>query len=72
MLETYEEKLEVTPPVVDSLGRIVSPAVDHWEPRSGIAFALTKISTFFDRAMVKKVATFFVQEGKAVSLSPCE
>ena len=68
LLETFEEKLEVTPPVVDSLGRIVSPAVDHWEPRSGIAVALTKISTFFDRTMVKKVATFFVQEGKTFFL----
>ena len=63
LLETYEDKLEMTPAVVDGLGRIVVPAVDHWEPRSGIAVALTKISNFFDAGMVKKVASFFVQEG---------
>ena len=63
LLETYEDKLVVTPPIVDGLGRIVVPSVDHWEPRSGIAIALAKISTFLDSAMVKKVASFFVQEG---------
>jgi hypothetical protein len=63
LLDTYEDKLEVSPPIVDSLGRVVVPAVDHWEPRSGIAVALTKISKFFDATMVKKVATFFVQVG---------
>jgi hypothetical protein len=65
LLDTYEDKLELSPPVVDSLGRVLVPAVDHWEPRSGIAVALTKISAFFDAGMVKKVATFFVQEGLA-------
>ena len=63
LLDTYEDKLVVTPPIVDGLGRIVVPSVDHWEPRSGIAIALAKISTFLDSAMVKKVASFFVQEG---------
>ena len=63
LLETYEEKLELSPPVVDTFGRVVIPPVDHWEPRSGIAIALSKIATFFDRGMVKKVASFFVQEG---------
>lgn len=63
LLETYEEKLERSAAIVDNLGRVVVPSVDHWEPRSGIAVALSKISPFFDQAMVKKVASFFVQEG---------
>ncbi len=56
----------LTPPVVDGLGRVVVPAVDHWEPRSGIAVALTKISTFFDVDMVDIQSNifFFVVETK--------
>jgi hypothetical protein len=51
--------LVLTPPVVDGLGRVVVPAVDHWEPRSGIAVALTKISTFFDVDMVDIQSNIF-------------
>ena len=52
LLEMYEEKLVVTPPLVDSLGRIVVPAIDHWEPRSGIAIALAQIAKFYTDFMV--------------------
>ena len=29
-----QDKLEMSPAEVDSLGRVVVEAVDHWEPRS--------------------------------------
>ena len=54
----YEEKLVLTPPLVDSLGRIVEPAVDHWEPRSGIAIALAKMAPFFNDFMVTQASSF--------------
>ena len=52
LLERYDEKLEMAPPLMDSLGRIVEQAIDHWEPRSGIALALAKIQTFYDELMI--------------------
>jgi len=55
--------LIVTPPLVDSLGRIVVPAVDHWEPRSGIAIALAKISPYYNDFMVTQAVSFFVPQG---------
>jgi len=63
LLESYEEKLEMIPPVMDSLGRIVEQAVDHWEPRSGIALALAKIQKFYDEFMVTQAVSFFVPAG---------
>ena len=48
----------LTPPLVDSLGRIVEPAVDHWEPRSGIAIALAKMAPFFNDFMVTQASSF--------------
>eukprot|EP00095_Tigriopus_kingsejongensis_P007819 maker-scaffold204_size260821-snap-gene-1.47 protein:Tk07819 transcript:maker-scaffold204_size260821-snap-gene-1.47-mRNA-1 annotation:"translational activator" len=62
LLDTYHEKLEMSPPIMDSFGRIVQPPVDHWEPRSGIAVALAKIAPFFEVDMVESVATFFVPD----------
>jgi hypothetical protein len=63
LLETYEDKLEMAPPVLDNLGRVVEKSIDHWEPRSGIALALSKIAAYFDVAMVETVASFLVPGG---------
>jgi hypothetical protein len=63
LLETYKEKLIPTPPVVDGLGRIVEPAIDHWEPRSGIALALAKIAPYYTDDMVIQTASFFIPQG---------
>eukprot|EP00092_Neocalanus_flemingeri_P000097 GFUD01000099.1.p1 GENE.GFUD01000099.1~~GFUD01000099.1.p1 ORF type:complete len:2003 (+),score=661.60 GFUD01000099.1:178-6009(+) len=63
LLERYEDRLEMAPPVMDSLGRIVEQAVDHWEPRSGIALALAKIQPFYDEFMVTQAVSFFVPAG---------
>ena len=63
LLATYQEKLIPTPPVVDSLGRIVEPAIDHWEPRSGIALALARIAPYYTESMVIQTASFFIPQG---------
>ena len=68
LLETYVDKLEMTPPVLDSFGRVIQNQIDHWEPRSGVAFALEKIAPYYGQnnnvvKTVTRVATFFVQQG---------
>ena len=63
LLATYNEKLEMIPPVIDHLGRTVEPAIDHWEPRSGIGMSLTKLAPLFDAQMVEKAVSFFVPGG---------
>ena len=68
LLETYIDKLEMTPPVLDSFGRVIQGQIDHWEPRSGVALALEKIAPYYGYKTnsihtVTKVATFFVQQG---------
>jgi hypothetical protein len=52
-LDLYEAKMETTPPVLDGLGRIVQEAIDHWEPRQGLALALEYLAPrFTDASMV--------------------
>ena len=63
LLELFEEKLVPTPPIVDGLGRIIEPAIDHWAPRSGIALALGKIAPHFNDFMVTQAVSFFVPKG---------
>lgn len=63
LLDVYSEKLEVTPPVLDSLGRQVEKPVDHWEPRSGVAMALDNVAPFLTSKTVSRVSAFFVQQG---------
>ena len=43
--------------------RIVEPAIDHWEPRVGIAVALYKICPFFNDFMVTQAISFFIPKG---------
>ena len=45
------------------MGRIIEPAIDHWEPRSGIAIALAKIAPYFNDFMVTQAVSFFVPKG---------
>ena len=47
-----QDKLEMSPAEVDSLGRVVVEAVDHWEPRSGIGLALAKIAPYYSSNQV--------------------
>ncbi|TRY72261.1 hypothetical protein TCAL_11937 [Tigriopus californicus] len=62
LLDTYQDKLEMSPPIVDEFGRIVQKPVDHWEPRSGIAIALTRIAPFFDVSIVKNLINFLIPD----------
>ncbi len=60
LMDTFTEKLTMTKPVMDHLGRVVQDAVDHWEPRSGIALALKKLAPLFDVDTVASIADFLV------------
>ena len=35
LVKLYNDKLVMTPPVVDQFGRQLEPAVDLWQPRAG-------------------------------------
>ena len=41
----------------------MEPAIDHWEPRSGIGMSLSKLAPLFDAQMVEKAVSFFVPGG---------
>ena len=34
----------MTLPVLDGLGRVIQDAIDHWEPRQGLALALQNLA----------------------------
>ena len=65
LLVSYEEKLELSPAVMDENGRIVQEPIDFWEPRSGIALALAKLCPYHTPSMVKQVVSFLVPLGLA-------
>ena len=46
LLKVYNDKMAMTPPVVDEFGRELQPAIDVWEPRAGIGLALGKTCNF--------------------------
>ena len=48
---------------ISFLYRIVEPAIDHWEPRTGIAVAIAKIAPHFNDFMVTQAISFFVPKG---------
>ena len=51
------------PPVLDNFGRVISePPVDKSEARSGIAHALSKISTLIPEENIVPLFDFFVQK----------
>ena len=62
LLDTYKDKLEMTPAVMDGLGRVAQESIDHWEPRSGVAIAISKMAPFFNVEMVQTVASFLVPD----------
>ncbi|XP_040564950.1 LOW QUALITY PROTEIN: stalled ribosome sensor GCN1 [Lepeophtheirus salmonis] len=63
LMEIYSSELKMTPPIKDSLGRIVTEPIDHWEARAGVAFAIGKIAPYFDQLMVQSVMSFLVPGG---------
>ena len=63
LMKIYGEKLALTPAVVDNFGREIEPAIDVWQPRSGIALALYRLVPLIDEAAVIRLASFFVPKG---------
>lgn len=63
LLRLYEEKLAMIPPVSDSFGRELQPAIDVWEPRAGVGLALYRIVPLVDEAAVVRLVSFFVPKG---------
>ena len=41
----------------------MEPAIDHWEPRTGIAIAIAKIAPYYNDFMVTQAVSFFVPKG---------
>jgi hypothetical protein len=63
LLELYNEKLTLIPPVLDQFNREVVPAIDSWEPRRGVAISISQIAQFFDIQTVESVMQFMVSTG---------
>ncbi|XP_066998088.2 stalled ribosome sensor GCN1 [Anabrus simplex] len=63
LLSIYQEKLAIVPPKLDDFGRVIEQPVDTWEPRSGVAVALTQIAPHLSQKSVSRLVTFFVSVG---------
>lgn len=55
--------MQLVPAKLDSLGRVVEQPIDTWEPRSGVALALTQLAPLLPPPLVSELATFFVSTG---------
>ncbi|XP_037092852.1 eIF-2-alpha kinase activator GCN1-like [Pollicipes pollicipes] len=63
LLTLYDDKLEMTPPVLDQFGRVVHEAQDVWRPRLGVALALKAIGPFCQDKLIAQIMSFFVPTG---------
>ena len=63
LLELYNEKLTMLPPVLDQFNREIVPSIDPWETRRGVAITISKIAQFFDIGTVESVMQFMVSTG---------
>ncbi|KAJ7333816.1 eIF-2-alpha kinase activator GCN1 [Desmophyllum pertusum] len=64
LVDLYNVKLKVPPPVVDSLGRVVSgDTLDPWDARCGISLALGELSPTLSEEEVPPLFVFFVPTG---------
>ncbi|XP_061622693.1 stalled ribosome sensor GCN1 isoform X2 [Phyllopteryx taeniolatus] len=63
LTELYHQKLYRAPPVLDTLGRVISESPpDQGEARCGIALALNKMSQYLDKSQVTPLFLFFVPD----------
>ncbi|XP_061672508.1 stalled ribosome sensor GCN1 [Syngnathoides biaculeatus] len=63
LTELYHQKLYRPPPVLDTLGRVISESPpDQGEARCGIALALNKLSQYLDKSQVTPLFLFFVPD----------
>uniref|UniRef100_A0A069DYI0 Putative translational activator gcn1 n=1 Tax=Panstrongylus megistus TaxID=65343 RepID=A0A069DYI0_9HEMI len=63
LLDIYNDKYNMVPARVDSLGRIVEKPIDTWEPRSGVALALQQLAPLLTPNSVSDLAKFYVDKG---------
>ncbi|CAH1402466.1 unnamed protein product [Nezara viridula] len=63
LLSIYNEKNNMVPARVDSLGRIVEKPIDTWEPRSGVALALAQLAPLLAPEIIADLAKFYVEKG---------
>ncbi|KAL1132575.1 hypothetical protein AAG570_010527, partial [Ranatra chinensis] len=63
LLNIYNEKNNMVPARVDSLGRIVEKPIDTWEPRNGVALALAQLAPLLTPKSVSNLAKFYVEKG---------
>ncbi|XP_033627513.1 eIF-2-alpha kinase activator GCN1-like [Asterias rubens] len=64
LFSLHQDKLLIPPPVMDSLGRVISESPpDEFSARCGIANALGKISPYLKKNQVSEVFRFFVPDG---------
>ncbi|XP_072770375.1 stalled ribosome sensor GCN1-like [Nerophis lumbriciformis] len=63
LTELYHQKLYRPPPVLDTLGRVISESPpDQWEARCGIALTVNKMSQYLDNSQVAPLFLFFVPD----------
>lgn len=52
--------MQLIPPKLDEFGREIEKPIDVWEPRRGVALALTKIAPLLDNDVIGDLIEFFV------------
>ncbi|CAG0905707.1 unnamed protein product, partial [Cyprideis torosa] len=65
ILDKFVQHKKLIPAVLDDFGRQVAPPLDPWEPRSGLASALTAMAPQMRPESVLHVMEFLVRQGFA-------
>nr|XP_018901965.1 PREDICTED: eIF-2-alpha kinase activator GCN1 [Bemisia tabaci] len=65
LLKAYKDKLTMLPPKMDMFGHVIEEPVDVWEPRVGIALALTQLAPLLSQENILKLIAFYVSTGLA-------
>ncbi|GJQ71586.1 hypothetical protein Trydic_g11289 [Trypoxylus dichotomus] len=60
LVDLYKSRLDLIPPKLDEFGREVEKPIDVWEPRRGVALALTTIAPLLDNDVIGDLIEFFV------------
>ncbi|KAK9703077.1 HEAT repeat [Popillia japonica] len=60
LVDLYKSRLDLIPPKLDEFGREIEKPVDIWEPRRGVALALTRIAPLLDNDVIGELIEFFV------------
>ncbi|XP_034131444.1 eIF-2-alpha kinase activator GCN1 [Drosophila guanche] len=63
LLDIYNEKLSLIPPVVDQFDREIEPATDQWKPRRGVAFAFAQMAPYLSVEDINFIMHFMVSQG---------